>query len=86
MYFKYGRPGETTQYKGGNKSECRFKTVVNFAESSPIEFQNWPVYKQAVIIAKEAQKFCLTATLANIGRMLSGMIRHLEKSVEPPTR
>ena len=26
----------------------------------PFEFQNWPVYKQAVLVAKEAQKFCLS--------------------------
>lgn len=29
-------------------------------KSGPFEFQNWPVYKQAVAAAKEAQKFCLT--------------------------
>lgn len=28
-------------------------------DSRPFEFQNWPVYKQAVLVAKEAQKFCL---------------------------
>jgi len=28
-------------------------------KSGPFEFQNWPVYRQAVSVAKEAQKFCL---------------------------
>ena len=27
--------------------------------SAPFVCQNWPVYKQAVLVAKEAQKFCL---------------------------
>jgi four helix bundle protein len=29
------------------------------SKSGPFEFQNWPVYKQGVSVAKEAQKFCL---------------------------
>jgi four helix bundle protein len=28
-------------------------------KSDPFEFQKWPVYRQAVLVAKEAQKFCL---------------------------
>lgn len=32
----------------------------NSPESKPFEFQNWPVYKRAVLVAKEAQKFCLS--------------------------
>ena len=39
------------------------KTDILISEKSPIlqpfEFQNWPAYKQAVSVAKEAQKFCL---------------------------
>ncbi len=29
-------------------------------KTGPFEFQNWPVYKQAVSVAKEAQRFCLS--------------------------
>lgn len=28
--------------------------------SKPFEFQIWPVYKRAVLVAKEAQRFCLS--------------------------
>lgn len=35
------------------------QTSKNSLDSRPFEFQNWPVYKQAVQVAKEAQKFCL---------------------------
>lgn len=28
-------------------------------EAKNFEFQKWPVYREAIIIAKEAQKFCL---------------------------
>jgi four helix bundle protein len=35
-------------------------TTPQSPKSGPFEFQNWPVYQRAVLVAKEAQKFCLS--------------------------
>lgn len=35
------------------------QTFTESSKSGPFEFQTWPVYKQAVLVAKEAHKFCL---------------------------
>ncbi len=36
------------------------QTIAEDSKSGPFEFQNWPVYRQAVSVAKQAQKFCLS--------------------------
>lgn len=35
------------------------QVALHSPESRPFEFQNWPVYKRSVLVAKEAQRFCL---------------------------
>lgn len=39
--------------------KSKIPNTTSSPKSGPFEFQSWPAYKQAVSVAKEAQKFCL---------------------------
>src|SRR4051794_11152157 len=59
---------------------CMNASTRQSSKSGPFEFQNWPVYQQAVLVAKEAQKFCL-AVPKNGNLSLCDQFRRASQSI-----